>query len=415
MLDRGWGIVVLFFFSLKISKRNEGEQTLMSQIGTIVRGIRTPIIEEGDDLVKVVADSLEKATEENNIKFNNDDVVCVTEAVLAITQGNFATLDDIAEDIKAKFGNSHVGLVHPTPVSRNRFLNILRGIAKGVKKLTVLISPIDEVGNSLLKNFNPYVKDDNLYTPEAFSKKYGKPSHLFTGIDYVEVYQKAANNIEVVISSNPADILKYTKNIIAGTIHTRDMLKDYLISEGAEKVIKLCDILKSSVNGSGYNPDYGLLGSNMAGNNKVKLFPRDGEKFAYELQSELKKRFSVAPHVMIFGDGAFKDPVGGIWELADPVVSPGFTDGLKSASRPEAKLKNLVAQFEDLPKAEREKKIKEIIATQDKMKIDDPNRLGTTPRQLPDLLGSLADLSVGSGSKGTPIVLIQDYFKGRYS
>ncbi|MCL2862340.1 MAG: coenzyme F420-0:L-glutamate ligase [Firmicutes bacterium] len=387
----------------------------MSSIGTIVRGIRTPIIEEGDDLVKVVADSLETAAKENNIKFDNDDVVCVTEAVLAITQGNFATLDDIAQDVRDKFGEGHVGLVHPTPVSRNRFLNILKGIAKGVKKLTVLISPIDEVGNSLLKNYNPFIKDDNLYTPEEFTKQYGKPSHLFTGLDYIEIYQKASSNIEVVISNNPGDILKYTKNVIAGTIHSRQMLKDYLIRKGAEKVVTICEILQKSVNSSGYNADYGLLGSNMAGINKVKLFPRDGEKFVYELQKELKKRFSVSPHVMIFGDGAFKDPVGGIWELADPVVSPGFTDGLKSASRPEAKLKNLVAQFENLSKKEREAKIKEVIATQSSMKIDDPNRLGTTPRQLPDLLGSLADLSVGSGSKGTPVVLVQDYFKGRYS
>ena len=387
----------------------------MTTIGTIVRGIRTPIIEEGDDLVKIVADSLSEAEKENNIKFSEDDVVCVTESVLAIAQGNFATLDNIASDVRAKFGDAHVGLIHPTPVSRNRFLNILKGIAKGVKKLTVLLSPVDEVGNSLLRDYNPYIKDNNIYTPEEFTKKYGKPNHLFTGLDYVEIYQKAGDNIEVFISSNPADILKYTKNVIAGTIHSRDMLKKYLLSEGAEKVVTICDILKSSVNGSGFNSEYGLLGSNMSGNNRVKLFPRDSEKFCYDLQAELKRRFSASPHVMVFGDGAFKDPVGGIWELADPVVSPGFTNGLKSASRPEAKLKNLVALFENLSKDEREKKIKDTIANQNSMKIDDPNRLGTTPRQLPDLLGSLADLVIGSGSKGTPVVLVQDYFKGRYS
>jgi len=382
----------------------------MSKIGTITRGIRTPIIEEGDDLAQIVVDSLEAAAKENDFKLKNDDVVCVTEAVLAISQGNFATLDNIAKDVKAKFGSAHIGIAHPTPLSRNRFLNILKGIAKGASKVTVLLSPIDEVGNSLIKEYNPYIKDNQLYTKTEFTKKYGKPSHIFTGIDYIEIYEQANKNIEVFISNDPADILKFTKNVIAGTIHSRFMLKDYLLKKGAKKVITLCDILKKSTDSSGYNSDYGVLGSNMSGAEKLKLFPRDAKKFVIDIQTKIMERFGVYAHAMVYGDGAFKDPVGGIWELADPVVSPGFTDGLNGASRPEVKLKNLAAQFAHLDKKEMEAKIKEIVATQSSMAIDDPNRLGTTPRQLPDLLGSLADLTSGSGSKGTPVVLIQDYF-----
>jgi len=382
----------------------------MSQVGTITRGIRAPIIEEGDDLVKIVVDSLELAAKEHNFKLKNDDVVCVTEAVLAISQGNFATLDNIAKDVKDQFGSAHIGIAHPTPLSRNRFLNILKGIAKGASKVTVLLSHVDEVGNALVKDVNPYVKDDKIYTKEEFTAKYGKPSHIFTGIDYIEIYEEANPNIEVVISGEPSHILKFTKNVIAGTIHSRFMLKDYLLEKGAEKVITLCDILKKPIDGSGFNSDYGVIGSNMRGDEKLKLFPRDAREFALEVQAKILERFGICAHAMVYGDGAFKDPVGGIWELADPVVSPGFTDGLNGASKPEVKLKNVVTQFAHLSKKEREKKIKEIIAEQSSMTIDDPNRLGTTPRRLPDLLGSLADLTSGSGSKGTPIVLVQDYF-----
>jgi len=382
----------------------------MNQVGTITRGIRAPIIEEGDDLAQIVVDSLELAAKKNNFNLKNDDVVCVTEAVLAISQGNFATLDNIAKDVKDKFGSAHIGIAHPTPLSRNRFLNILKGIAKGASKVTVLLSPVDEVGNALVKDVNPYIKDDKLYTKEEFTVKYGKPSHIFTGIDYIEIYEEANSNIEVVISNEPSHILKFTKNVIAGTIHSRFMLKDYLLEKGAEKVVTLCDILNKSIDGSGYNSDYGVIGSNMRGDEKLKLFPRDAREFALEVQAKIMERFRVYAHVMVYGDGAFKDPVGGIWELADPVVSPGFTDGLNGASKPEVKLKNVVTQFAHLSKSEREKKIKQLISEQSSMAIDDPNRLGTTPRRLPDLLGSLADLTSGSGSKGTPIVLVQDYF-----
>ena len=387
----------------------------MSLVGTQVRGIITPIINPGDDLVKIVTDSLVASAKENGFGINEGDVVCVTEAVVAISQGNFATLDDIAKDVETKFGGrKHIGLVHPSPVSRNRFLNILKGISGGVDKLTVLVSPVDEVGNALISDYNPYEIDSRLYSMDEFVAKYGKPKHIFTGVDYLEVFRKACDNIEIFVSPNPSDILKFSKQVIAGTIHTRHKLKEHLIKKGAQKVVLLSDILSSPVDGSGCNPEYGLLGSNMAGDNKVKLFPHSGKEFAVSLQAEIFRQLGVTVHCMVYGDGAFKDPQGGIWELADPVVSPGYTDGLRGTAKPEVKLKNLVAKFDKLSKADREAKIRKLIDEQDKLKIDDDMRLGTTPRQLPDLLGSLADLVTGSGSRGTPVVLVQDYFSSKF-
>ena len=387
----------------------------MSLLGTRALGIRTPIIKEGDDLVKIVADSVIDAAKMHSLELNDNDVVCVTEAVVAIAQGNFVSIDDVAADVARIFkGCDTVCLVHPAPLSRNRFINILKGIAKGVKKLVVIVQPVDEVGNSLLKEFNPYEVDLNLYTAAEFVKKFGKPCHKFTGIDYLEAYQAAGDNIEMYVSASPVHATKLSENVIAGTIHTKEQLKNYLIKNGAKRAITLSDIVATKTDKHGYNEEHGVLGSNMAGDNKLKLFPRDAKKFAFDLQAELLRLTSSKIECMVYGDGAFKDPVGGIWELADPVVSPGFTDGLKGTSRPEVKLKNLAAQYAHLPEKERDRLIKEAILKQADLPLNDPARLGTTPRQLPDLLGSLADLATGSGSKGTPVVLVQDYFVSRY-
>lgn len=387
----------------------------MDYQGTISRGIRAPIIKKGDDLVKIVADSVVNASKEHNFPLNDKDIVAVTEAVLGRAQGNYATIDDIATDVKAKFGEETVGLIFPI-FSRNRFSMILKGIYKGVKKLIIQLSyPSDEVGNSFVsfeelmeKNINPY---SDVFTSEEFKAIFKDVRHTFTGVDYISFYKEIANNCEIILANNPLEILKHTKYVINADIHTRRRTKKMLLNAGAEKVVSLDEILTDPINGSGYNKDYGLLGSNLATQESVKLFPHSGDKFVKELQEELFKQTGKKLECMVYGDGAFKDPVGGIWELADPVCSPAFTDGLLGKPN-EIKLKYIADnQLAHLDGEEAIKAMKEVIKNKEQDLTNNNKSLGTTPRQLTDLLASLADLTSGSGDKGTPIILIQNYFK----
>ncbi len=386
----------------------------MDYQGTISRGVRAPIIRRGDDLVKITADCIEAAAKQGGFAIQDKDVIEVTEAVLARSQGNYATIDQIAKDVSEKFGDHTVGLVMPI-FSRNRFSMILKGISKGVKKLVVQLSyPSDEVGNSFVtpdvlfeKGVNPYT---DVFTAEEFRKTFGDVRHIFTGVDYIDYYEKTGN-CEVILANNPCEILKHTKYVINADIHTRKRTKAQLIRGGAEKVVSLDEILTAPVDGSGYNEKYGVLGSNLATENSVKLFPRDGQKFVESLQAEMKKRTGKTVECMVYGDGAFKDPVGGIWELADPVASPAFTEGLRGKPN-EIKLKYLADN--DLASLNGEEAIeamKDLIRHKESDLTNNMKSQGTTPRQLTDLLASLSDLTSGSGDKGTPFILIQNYFK----
>ena len=376
--------------------------------------MRAPIIRRGDDLVKITADCIEAAAKQGGFAIQDRDVIAVTEAVLARSQGNYATIDQIAKDVSEKFGDHTVGLVMPI-FSRNRFSMILKGISKGVKKLVVQLSyPSDEVGNSFVtpdalfeKGVNPYT---DVFTAEEFRKTFGDVRHIFTGVDYIDYYEKTGN-CEVILANNPCEILKHTKYVINADIHTRKRTKAQLIRGGAEKVVSLDEILTAPVDGSGYNEKYGVLGSNLATENSVKLFPRDGQKFVESLQAEMKKRTGKTVECMVYGDGAFKDPVGGIWELADPVASPAFTEGLRGKPN-EIKLKYLADN--DLASLNGEEAIeamKDMIRHKESDLTNNMKSQGTTPRQLTDLLASLSDLTSGSGDKGTPFILIQNYFK----
>ncbi len=386
----------------------------MDYQGTISRGVRAPIIRQGDNLVKITADCVINASKEGGFPLQDKDVVAVTEAVLARSQGNYATIDQIAKDVANKFGDNTVGLIFPI-LSRNRFSMILKGIAKGVKKLIVMLSyPGDEVGNSFIsqeqlldKNINPYV---DVFTGDEFHKVFGDVKHTFTGVDYINYY-KEVGNCEVILANNPCEILKHTKFVINADIHSRKRTKRILMNGGAEKVVSLDEILTASIDGSGFNEQFGVLGSNLATENSVKLFPRNCQEFVDNLQKELKSRTGKTIECMVYGDGAFKDPVGGIWELADPVASPAFTSGLKGKPN-EIKLKYLADN--DLANLSGEDAInamKEMIRSKEDNLVDNMKSQGTTPRQLTDLLASLADLTSGSGDKGTPIILIQNYFK----
>ena len=386
----------------------------MDFLGTISRGIRTPIFKAGDDLVKITADCVINASKEHKFELNDKDVVALTESVLARVQGNYATVDQIAKDINQKFGDNTVGLIMPI-FSRNRFSMILKGIAKGAKKLIIQLPyPSDEVGNSFVtqeqlieKNVNPYV---DVFTAKEFKDTFGDISHTFTGVDYVELYGKIAN-CEVILANNPCEILKHTKYVINADIHTRFRTKSILLNGGAEKVVSLDEILNKSVDGSGYNENYGVLGSNLATENSIKLFPRDCQTFVDALQKEFFDRTGKQIECMIYGDGAFKDPVCGIWELADPVCSPAFTKGLAGTPN-EIKLKYVADnQLADVSGEEAIEKIKTYIKNKGENLTNKMESQGTTPRQITDLLGSLADLTSGSGDKGTPVVLIQNYFK----
>ncbi len=391
----------------------------MNHIGTIVRGIKTPIINKNMDLKEVVVTSLINASKEGNFTFNNKDVVAITESVVARCENNYATTEDIATDIKNKYNTNHLGLVFPTPVSRNRFSLILKGIAKSMDKITMLLSyPDDEVGNCLFNpnlvyenNLNPY---SDVLTEKDYRNYFKDATHIFTGIDYLKYFREICNSenceIEYIFTTNPIEILKYTKNVLVCNIHSRKRTKEILKENGALTIYGTDDILTESINGSGYNPKYGLLGSNMATDNTLKLFPRDGEKLVYDIKNILKEKTTKDIEVMIYGDGAFKDPVGKIWELADPVVSPFYTKGLEGTPN-ELKLKYLTDnKYSNLNGDELNNALKEEIKNKDKNLIGNNVSLGTTPRRYTDLLGSLADLTSGSGDKGTPIVLIQNYF-----
>lgn len=387
----------------------------MDTLGTVVRGIRAPIFKKGDDLVDLVAKSVIAACEQNDITLNDRDVVAVTEAVVARTQGNYATCDQIAKDVRAKTGGGTVGLLFPI-LSRNRFSKLLAGIAKGVDKLVIQLSyPSDEVGNPLFdvnllleKGINPYTES---FTEEEFRKVFPKTVHPFTGVDYISFYKELAGNAEIILSNNATELLKYTDTVICADIHSRERSRKALLNAGAKTVLTLADILNAPVDGSGYHEKYGLYGSNMATENSVKLFPRDTQKFVDELQKKLNAYSGKTIECMVYGDGAFKDPVGGIWELADPVVSPAYTSGL--AGQPnEIKLKYLAdTTLKDLSGSEAEEAMRKLIREKGDNLINKNESLGTTPRRLTDLLGSLCDLTSGSGDKGTPIVLIQNYFK----
>lgn len=391
----------------------------MNHIGTIVRGIKTPIINKNMDLKEVVVTSLINASKEGNFTFNDKDVVAITESVVARCENNYVTTEDIATDIKNKYNTNHLGLVFPTPVSRNRFSLILKGIAKSMDKITMLLSyPDDEVGNCLFNpnlvyenNLNPY---SDVLTEKDYRNYFKDATHIFTGIDYLKYFREICNSenceIEYIFTTNPIEILKYTKNVLVCNIHSRKRTKEILKENGALTIYGTDDILTESINGSGYNPKYGLLGSNMATDNTLKLFPRDGEKLVYDIKNILKEKTTKDIEVMIYGDGAFKDPVGKIWELADPVVSPFYTKGLEGTPN-ELKLKYLTDnKYSNLNGDELNNALKEEIKNKDKNLIGNNVSLGTTPRRYTDLLGSLADLTSGSGDKGTPIVLIQNYF-----
>ena len=387
-------------------------------VGAVSRGIRAPIIREGDDLVTLVADSLMEASQEEGFAFRDRDVVGVTEAVVARAQGNYATVEQIAADVRAKFQEHTVGLIFPI-LSRNRFAVCLRGIAAGAKKVVLMLSyPSDEVGNQLITldqmdeaGVDPY---RDVLTEEDYRRLFGENRHPFTQVDYVAYYkqiiQEAGAQAEVIFANDPAAILSHTKYVLNADIHSRKRTRRLLLAAGAELVVGLDEILTQSVDGSGFNPEYGLLGSNKATEERVKLFPRDCAAFVTDLQAELLRRTGRKIEVMVYGDGAFKDPVGKIWELADPVVSPAFTDGLVGLPS-ELKLKYLADNdFAELSGEDLRSAMTQRIAQKDADLMGSMLSEGTTPRHLTDLLGSLCDLTSGSGDKGTPIILIQGYF-----
>ena len=387
-------------------------------VGTISRGIRTSIIREGDDLSSMVVNSLMEACESDNIKLNDRDVLGVTEAVLARAQGNYATVDQIACDVKEKFKNKHIGLIFPI-LSRNRFAICLKGIAKGVDKITLVLNyPSDEVGNHLIslddldrEKINPY---SDVLTEERYRDLFGYKAHVFTGVDYIEYYKELILSqnceVEVILSNNPNTVLEHTKYVLNCDIHTRARTKRILLESGAEQVLSLDDIMNYSINGSGYNADYGLLGSNKSTEESVKLFPRNANEFVTEVQNKIKDATGKTLEVLVYGDGAFKDPVGTIGELADPVVSPGYTKGLDGQPN-EIKLKYLADNdFASLKGEALKEAIVNSIQKKEKDLKGSMVTQGTTPRRLTDLIGSLCDLTSGSGDKGTPIVLIQGYF-----
>lgn len=389
-------------------------------VGTVSRGLRAPIIRSGDDLVKIVTETVLAAAkdEEYGFKVHDRDIVAMTEAIVARAQGNYASVDDIAADVKAKLGGETVGVIFPI-LSRNRFAICLRGIAKGAKKIVLMLSyPSDEVGNHLIdvdlmdeKGVDPY---RDVLSLEKYRELFGYTKHRFTGVDYVEYYseliRESGAEVEIVFANDPRAILTYTKNVINCDIHTRARTKRILKAAGAEKVFGLDDIMTAPINGSGYNADYGLLGTNKANEEQVKLFPRDCKKLVDEIRAKLFEATGKRVEVMVYGDGAFKDPVGKIWELADPVVSPAYTSGLDGTPN-ELKLKYLADNdFADLNGEALKDAIKGEIMKKDGSLVGNMASEGTTPRQLTDLIGSLCDLTSGSGDKGTPIVYIQGYF-----
>ena len=388
------------------------------KVGTISRGIRCPIIRENDNLADIVVDSVLAAAESEGFELRDRDVISITESIVARAQGNYASVEAIAEDVRTKLGGETVGVITPI-LSRNRFAICLKGIAMGAKKVVLMLGyPSDEVGNQLVSldklddaGINPY---SDVLTEEKYRELFGENKHEFTGVDYVEYYgnivKEAGAEVEIIFANNPRVILDYTKNVINCDIHTRARTKRILKAAGAEKVFGLDDILNASVNGSGYNTKYGLLGSNKATENTIKLFPNECFDLVEDIQKQILERTGKHVEVMVYGDGAFKDPQGKIWELADPVVSPAFTAGLIGTPN-ELKLKYLADNdFADLSGEALKEAISKRIKEKNDNLVGDMASQGTTPRQLTDLIGSLCDLTSGSGDKGTPVVLVQGYF-----
>lgn len=387
-------------------------------VGTVSRGLRAPIIRSGDDLVEIVTGSVMQAVANGELEVHDRDVVAMTEAIVARAQGNYASVDDIAEDVRAKLGGETVGVIFPI-LSRNRFAICLRGIAKGAKKIVLMLSyPSDEVGNHLIdwdaldeKGIDPY---RDVLTLEKYRELFGCPKHPFTGMDYVQYYsdliREAGAEVEVIFANDARAVLNYTENVICCDIHTRARTKRILKAAGAKRVFGLDEILTAPVNGSGYNESFGLLGTNKATEDTVKLFPRDCKPLVDAIQAKMLALTGKHVEVMVYGDGAFKDPVGKIWELADPVVSPAYTDGLEGTPN-ELKLKYLADNdFASLSGEALRDAIKGEIKKKDGSLVGQMVSEGTTPRRLTDLIGSLCDLTSGSGDKGTPIVYIQGYF-----
>ncbi len=387
-------------------------------VGTVVRGLRGPIINKGDDLEQIVVDTVLNAAKVEGFEINDRDIISVTESIVARAQGNYASIDDIATDIAAKFGDDTIGVIFPI-LSRNRFSTCLHGIAKGAKKIVLMLSyPADEVGNHLVdlesldeKGVNPWT--DTLSEAE-FRQHFGYQKHTFTGIDYIDYYKSIVEEhgieCEVIFSNTAKSILDYTKSVLNCDIHSRFRTKKQLKENGAEKVFSLDNILVESVNGSGFNESYGLLGANKATDDSVKLFPRNAQPIVDNIQNRIKEATGKTVEVMVYGDGAFKDPVGKIWELADPVVSPAYTPGLDGVPS-EIKLKYLADNnFAELQGEELRSAISEFIKNKETDLVGAMESQGTTPRQLTDLIGSLADLTSGSGDKGTPFIYIQGYF-----
>ena len=388
------------------------------KVGTISRGIRCPIIREGDNLADIVVNSVLDAAKNEGFELRDKDVISLTESIVARSQGNYAPISAIASDVKAKLGGETIGIIFPI-LSRNRFAICLKGMAMGAKKVVLMLSyPSDEVGNQLVSldkldeaGINPY---SDVLTLEKYRELFGENKHEFTGVDYVQYYadiiREAGADVEIIFANNPRTILNYTKNVINCDIHTRARTKRILKASGAEKVFGMDEILTASVDGSGFNVKYGLLGSNKSTETDIKLFPRECFDLVENIQNQIKEKTGKHVEVMVYGDGAFKDPQGKIWELADPVVSPAFTDGLRGTPN-EVKLKYLADNdFKDLSGDALKEAISKRIKEKDDNLVGNMASQGTTPRQLTDLIGSLCDLTSGSGDKGTPVVLVQGYF-----
>ena len=388
-------------------------------VGTVVRGLRAPIVQEGNNIVQIVVDTLLNASQEAGFEVQDRDIIAITESIVARAQGNYASIDDIAKDIQTKYQDKTVGIVFPI-LSRNRFMNLLKGFARGAKEIVIQLSyPADEVGNHLItrdqldaSGVNPW--SDTL-SEEEFEVHFGKTAHPFTGVDYIQLYKEIAAEentpCTIIFSNDPKEILKHTDAVLVSDVHQRVRTSEILTEAGAKVVYELGDILKTPVTeNGGYNTEFGLLGANNATDESVKLFPSGSQAVVDAIQKEIKEKTGHTIEAMVYGDGAFQDPVGEIWELADPVVSPGYTSGLEGTPN-EVKLKYLADNdYSDLSGEELQAAIRESIGSKDDQTKDSKQALGTTPRQLTDLIGSLADLTSGSGDKGTPFVYIQGYF-----
>jgi len=387
----------------------------MRHFGVCARGLRLPVVKQGDDLATIISDCFDKAVSEENIAINDGDIIGITESVLARSQGNYATSAALSQDIKAKTGGDVLGVVFPI-MSRNRFLGILKAISKAARRIIVVLSyPQDEVGNALFDadlleqhSINPLV---DVFKEDELRKLLNVPfTHPFTGIDYPSIYRSVADNVEIIFSNRPEAVLEYTDTVIAADIHSRFKTKRRLKQKGARIVLGLDDLLTRSVDGSGYNETYGVLGSNFANDNVLKLFPRNGQPFVDGIQQRLFEKYGKRVEVLVYGDGAFKDPVGHIWEQADPVVAPFYTKGLLGVPY-ELKFKYLSdTKFAHMSSSEASKAMKRYVKENANREVTSTEALGTTPRRITDLIGSLCDLVSGSGDKGTPVIYIQGYF-----